>query len=79
MARATAASTVQSLQTCMYVPARQSERERWTRRGGGSEGKEEEGGGGGIEQRRVNGEYVESGRQDGGVPQCTYIASFIFM
>lgn len=40
---------------------------------GQSEGKEEEGGWGGErEQRRVNREYVESGRQDGGVPHFTY-------
>lgn len=56
-------STAQSLQTCMYVPAGQSRAGR----------REEE-----KEQRRVKGEYVESGRQDGGVclsvcvPLCTH-------
>lgn len=56
LARATAASsTVQSLQTCMYVPAGQNE-------GWGEGGEKWEGEG---EERA--GEYVESGRRDGGV------------
>lgn len=58
--------TVQSLQTCMYVPAGQNE--------AGGEGRAGGGGGGEREQRRAGerrgeerraGEYVESGRRDG--------------
>lgn len=67
LARATAASTVQSLQTCMYVPAGQSEREGM----GGVSDKMQREGRREKEQRRVNGEYVESGGQDGGEPHCT--------
>ncbi len=64
--------------TDMHVRASRAEREGEEGEGGRGvgvegwcEGKEEEGGGE-KEQRRVNGEYVESGRQDGGMPHCTY-------
>lgn len=55
---------------CTCQPGRARGRGGW-----GSEGKEEEGGGE-KEQRRVNGEYVESGRQDGVVPHCTYTQTY---
>ncbi len=60
----------------MHVRASRAEREgdeeeEEEEEGGESEGKEEEGGGE-KEQRRVKGEYVESGRQHGGEPVCTY-------
>lgn len=61
--------------TDMHVRASRAEREG----GGGGEGErgKEEEGGGEKEQRRVNGEYVESGRQYGSLAHCIYIHTSI--
>lgn len=61
--------TVQSLQTCMYVPAGQNEadgEEGWGRgTGEGGMGERESGGEQTSGEERRAGEYVESGRRDG--------------